>query len=73
MSQPDPHHLVLTRLREEIRRLERRPARREGFVACGVASVDAVLPGGGFPRGALSELVGGPASGKARWRGVGRR
>jgi protein ImuA len=64
MSQPDPHHLVLTRLREEIRRLERRPARREGFVACGVATVDAVLPGGGFPRGALSELVGGPASGK---------
>ncbi len=57
-------HLVIARLREEIRRLERSPSRREGRVACGIAGVDAVLPGGGFPRGALSELSGGPASGK---------
>ena len=57
-------HLVIARLRDEIRRLEHRPARREGFVACGLPGVDGVLPGGGFPRGALAELAGGPASGK---------
>jgi protein ImuA len=57
-------HLVLARLREEIRRIERNPGRREGLVACGLDAVDAALPGGGFPRGALAELCGGPASGK---------
>ncbi|HTN54204.1 MAG TPA: hypothetical protein VML50_17475 [Anaeromyxobacter sp.] len=62
---PGSHHLVLAQLREAIRRIERRPARREGFVPCGRPEIDAVLPGGGFPRGALSELAGGPASGKA--------
>lgn len=56
--------LVLARLRDEIRRLERRPDRRSGALACGLASVDEALPAGGFPRGALSELRGGPASGK---------
>lgn len=62
---PDPdRHVVIARLREEIRRIERSPARREGRVASGIAGVDAALPGGGFPRGALSELSGGPASGK---------
>jgi protein ImuA len=64
MSQGTERHLVITRLRDEIRRIEHRPARREGFVPCGLAGVDAVLPGGGFPRGALAELAGGPASGK---------
>jgi protein ImuA len=58
------HHGVIAQLRDEIRRIERRPARREGFVPCGLPDVDPVLPGGGFPRGALSELAGGPASGK---------
>ncbi len=57
-------HLVIARLREEIRRLERSPGRREGWVSCGLPEIDAALPGGGFPRGALSELSGGPASGK---------
>src|SRR5512138_547944 len=57
-------HLLIARLRDEIRRLERSPARRDGRVACGIAGVDAALPGGGFPRGAISELSGGPASGK---------
>lgn len=56
-------HLV-ARLREEIRRLERRPGRRDGVVACGLDAIDSVLPGGGFARGALAELEGGPASGK---------
>jgi protein ImuA len=55
---------VLEDLRRQIRRIERRPERREGFLSCGRADVDALLPGGGFPRGALSALSGGPASGK---------
>lgn len=63
MSSAASQHDVLNRLREEIRRIERRPARRDGALPCGVAAVDALLPGG-FPCGALSELRGGPASGK---------
>jgi protein ImuA len=55
---------VLEDLRRQIRRIERRPARREGFLASGRPEVDALLPGGGFPLGALSVLSGGPASGK---------
>jgi protein ImuA len=62
--EPGERHLLVARLREEIRRIERRPGRREGLVSCGIEAVDAVLPGGGFARGALAELVGGPASGK---------
>jgi len=57
---------LLERLRQQIRRLERRPARREGFLPTGRPEVDALLPGGGFPRGALTGLAGGPASGKTR-------
>jgi len=56
--------VLLARLRDEIRRLERRPDRRSGVLPCGLATVDEGLPAGGFPRGALSELRGGPASGK---------
>jgi protein ImuA len=55
---------VLEELRRQIRRIERRPARREGLLASGRPEVDALLPGGGFPRGALSAVSGGPASGK---------
>ena len=55
---------VLEELRRQIRRMERRPARREGVLACGRPEVEALLPGGGFPRGSLSSLCGGPASGK---------
>ena len=55
---------VLEELRRQIHRIERRPARREGFLASGRPEVDALLPEGGFPRGALSALFGGPASGK---------
>lgn len=61
---PDDRHLLLTELRESIRRIERRPARRSGVAASGLVEVDEALPGGGFPRGALSELCGGRASGK---------
>jgi protein ImuA len=64
MSQGTERHLVIARLREQIRQLEHRPARREGAVPCGLAAIDAVLPDGGFRRGALTELAGGPASGK---------
>jgi protein ImuA len=60
----DGKHAVLAELRDAIRRIERRPARRAGFVPCGLAAVDAALPAGGFPRGAVTELAGGPASGK---------
>jgi protein ImuA len=63
MSSATNQHDLLSRLRDEIRRIERRPARRAGALPCGVAAVDALLPGG-FPCGALSELRGGPASGK---------
>ena len=63
-ADPGERHLVVARLREEIRRIERNPGRREGLVASGLEAVDAVLPGGGFPRGGLAELCGGPASGK---------
>ena len=63
MSLVDPTPALLARLRDEIKRIERRPARREGQLACGLAQVDALLPGG-FPCGALAELRGGPSSGK---------
>ncbi|GEJ57297.1 hypothetical protein [Anaeromyxobacter diazotrophicus] len=55
---------IIEGLREQIRRLERRAPARAGHAPSGRAEVDALLPGGGFPRGALSELAGGPASGK---------
>ena len=57
---------VLEELRRQIRRLERRPARRDGVLPSGCAEVDALLPGGGFPRGSVTDLIGGPASGKTQ-------
>jgi len=57
---------VLEELRQQIRRLERRPARRAGVVPSGRLDVDALLPGGGFPCGSITGIVGGPASGKTR-------
>jgi protein ImuA len=64
MSAGAERQRVVARLRDEIRRIERRPSRREGVLACGRAAIDALLPDGGFRRGALTELAGGPASGK---------
>jgi protein ImuA len=55
---------LLERLRDEIHRIERRPARRGGVLPCGRPEIDGLLPGGGFRRGGLTELAGGPASGK---------
>lgn len=63
MSLVEPTPALLARLRDEIKRIERRPARREGQLTCGLEAIDALLPGG-FPCGALSELRGGPSSGK---------
>lgn len=59
-----PHSALLEELRERIRRIERRPPRHAVFEATGLAEVDGLLPGGGFPRGALSEIAGEPGSGK---------
>ena len=55
---------IIEGLREQIKRIERRPSTRGGCVPSGRTEVDALLPGRGFPRGALSELAGGHASGK---------
>ena len=55
---------IVEGLREEIRRIERRAPTRACFASSGRAEVDALLPGGGLPRGALTELSGGRASGK---------
>ncbi len=55
---------IVDGLRDEIRRIERRSPGRVEVASSGCAAVDALLPGGGFPRGALSELAGSRASGK---------
>jgi len=57
---------VLEELRQQIRRLERKPARRAWVLPSGRPEVDALLPGGGFPCGSVTGLVGGPASGKTQ-------
>ncbi|HTP52483.1 MAG TPA: hypothetical protein VMK42_17470 [Anaeromyxobacteraceae bacterium] len=57
---------VLEELRRQIRHLERRPARRAGALPSGRPEVDALLPGGGFPCGSITSIVGGPASGKTQ-------
>lgn len=59
-----PIQEVLEALRDEIRRIEQKPPQRPCFVSSGRPEIDALLPGGGFPRGALTDLAGGPASGK---------
>jgi hypothetical protein len=55
---------IIEGLRDEIRRIERRASPCAQRVASGKPEVDGVLPGGGFPRGAISELAGAPGSGK---------
>src|SRR5512147_1645064 len=57
---------VLEELRRRIRGIERPPARGGGLLPSGHPEVDARLPGGGFPRGTLVDLAGGPASGRTR-------
>lgn len=55
---------IVEALRLEMRRLERKPPTRPCFVSSGSPDIDALLPGKGFPRGAISELMGEPGSGK---------
>ncbi len=57
-------HDIIEDLRGRIRAIEGRAPSSSGCVATGWRMIDALLPGGGFPRGALSALVGGAASGK---------
>jgi protein ImuA len=57
MSQP----ATLTALRSRIRLLERPVARPGGVLPFGIAALDAHLPEGGLPRGALHEVAGGGA------------
>ncbi len=51
-------------LRQEIQRIERRPSVREGTVRTGCDALDMLLPGGGFPRGELTQVAGEQGSGK---------
>jgi recombination protein RecA len=56
---------LIGQLREEIRRREAAPPQGSaGVLATGVAPLDALLPGGGFPLGRVIELCGERASGK---------
>jgi len=50
---------VLADLRERISAMEGHAARRVGCLPFGVDEIDAVLPGGGLPHGALHEFAGG--------------
>ena len=54
MSATTNRRQIIDRLQREIERIERKPVCRTRFVKEGL----------GFPAGALSELLGGPASGK---------
>jgi protein ImuA len=47
---------LLPALRERVRRIERAAA--YGVVPIGIAAIDRALPGGGFARGALHEILG---------------
>lgn len=57
---------VLERLRERIRTLQAAPRQLLSVLRTGLAPVDALLPGGGFPLGQVVELCGEAASGRAR-------
>ena len=58
--QPAAHIAVLSALRSEVARLERRVTAgwREKVASFGLAAVDAALPAGGLALGALHELAG---------------
>jgi len=63
-ASPGGSRALIEELRQRIRHIERRSPRRVAFEASGLEAVDGLLPGGGFPRGALSEIQGEPGSGK---------
>ncbi|HTV46397.1 MAG TPA: damage-inducible protein [Stellaceae bacterium] len=49
---------LLTALREQVRRIERRAIAMHGTTPFGLAAIDRALPGGGLARGALHEIRG---------------
>ena len=57
---------VLERLRQRIRTLQAAPRQLLSVLRTGLAPVDGLLPGGGFPLGQVVELWGEPASGRVR-------
>ena len=63
MSSPAPS-FVVDQLREQIRRLQAAPRTYVTHLRTGVAPLDALLPGGGFPLGHAVELCGESASGR---------
>src|SRR5215472_6132611 len=50
--------ILLTELRERVRRIERSAVAARGVLPFGVAAIDRILPGGGLARGALHEILG---------------
>lgn len=64
VARADP--AVLERLRERIRTLQAAPRQLLSVLRTGLAPVDGLLPGGGFPLGQVVELWGEPAAGRAR-------
>src|SRR5215510_2432018 len=50
--------ILLTELRERVRRIERPTAAMHGVLPLGVAAIDRILPGGGLARSALHEILG---------------
>jgi protein ImuA len=50
--------VLLSELRERIRRIERPTAATHGVLPFSIAAIDRVLPGGGLARGALHEILG---------------
>lgn len=55
---------VILGLEQAIERIEARPRGRGPVAATGMADLDALLPGGGLPRGSVVEWLGGSSSGK---------
>jgi hypothetical protein len=55
---------AILELERQIERIESRPRNPGGIAPTGVASLDALLPDGGLPRGQLVEWVGSRSSGK---------
>ena len=55
---------VILGLEQEIERIEARPRARGPVASTGVPELDALLPGGGLPRGSVVEWLGPCSSGK---------
>jgi hypothetical protein len=55
---------VILGLEQEIERIEARPRARGPVASTGVPDLDALLPGGGLPRGSVVEWLGPCSSGK---------